>query len=994
MYNESVEERKCFQVWLHNGFTDFTPIPVSCQAQNLAAVYCAFSTSEMGLENPLSDIKGIEDKGFTSMFYSHSCPMGWYRVEDNCVSIMKRENLSTSFVEICAQNGSHLAYNVFQNVSLTNIADSTTVYTTPQNSSLNKLWTSFLQKQTKPDPEQEQTQVILIKINDSVLNQAASFIYVHCYRGSAEITFYHHVWSFLALPLIKSVYPKDPRKGRFALCEKPVLNDPVSSNCSDYYFTCADGTCIHDSFRCDGINHCKYGEDEARCSHICSSPNINCITDCHIENFCTCALGYFQCLSGGCVPLQKICDVTVHCGDASDEPVTCTYIEAQEMEVESRKLPANQHINKLINQITDSRHKCFKPDSVTPLSLVDYKIFRNKTIYNVTFHSVTGMYGMCLDWTHMIKSSAQYKFPLHLLCIYGHEWDQFCSNGFHLLNCEHMFCSGHFKCVSSYCVSFEQVCNGKCECSNCEDEAFCTKLLCPGLLLLERLGSKLYCSAESLKHKTTLNKRQVISNMDTNVADDYAVYIHVQGKTSSNYATDFPELVIYCTIREVNLFFTDIMAMLSRMVSLKVVDISSNDLIYLPPLLFQSNFQLILLNVSHNSITVLPGGLLCPLEHVLYIFLDHNEISVIQQDLFQTNSKLKFLSLHSNKLHPVLTNIIAPQALQLSLKYLSSDIPRLCCVFYEPRNCSPPLPFFMSCSNMITSQVQVVSAWIIGITTTSLNLICVVSLSFVLFIKIKLSSAKGSVTFLSLNLSVSEMIMSVCLLSYPCYNVYYDGIFGAVADQWRHSWRCFALESLFFTSSQVFLATSVVMSLHFAIVIPSIVPQNTDSKQLIWIIIGIWISIISITLALMSSQISITSYPMNYFCLPFITSTPSSPAVQGIYISLIITDCILVATSISCYVFLFIYIRKQINKKSLKAVQKRAEALQKFAARMALVILSTTLTWLPILLLQLIILIGTLVQQHIVLWILLSCLPVNLIIDPILVIINTATAKQ
>ena len=128
---------------------------------------------------------------------------------------------------------------------------------------------------------------------------------------------------------------------------------------------------------------------------------------------------------------------------------------------------------------------------------------------------------------------------------------------------------------------------------------------------------------------------------------------------------------------------------------------------------------------------------------------------------------------------------------------------------------------------------------------------------------------------------------------------------------------------------------------------------------------------------------------MNYFCLPFITSTPTSSVVQVIYIFIIITDCIMVLNCISSYAFLFIYIRKQINKKSLKAVQKRTAALQKFAARMALVIVSTTLTWLPILLLQLIVLLGASVEQFIVLWILFSCIPVNLIIDPILVIINT-----
>ena len=82
--------------------------------------------------------------------------------------------------------------------------------------------------------------------------------------------------------------------------------------------TCDDGTCVHDSLVCDGSNHCQHGEDEANCEHICSDKVATCFSHCHHIDLCWCSPEYFQCSSGGCIPLQKLCDKIAHCIDASD----------------------------------------------------------------------------------------------------------------------------------------------------------------------------------------------------------------------------------------------------------------------------------------------------------------------------------------------------------------------------------------------------------------------------------------------------------------------------------------------------------------------------------------------------------------------------------------------------------------------------------------------------------------------------------------------------
>ncbi|ELT90498.1 hypothetical protein CAPTEDRAFT_85937, partial [Capitella teleta] len=86
-------------------------------------------------------------------------------------------------------------------------------------------------------------------------------------------------------------------------------------------FTCRDGTCIMILYVCDGQKDCLDGEDE-ECNHLCSYEEGDmvgkCNQDCHTSN-CTCISTHFQCSSGGCVPLEKLCDGRTDCADDSDE---------------------------------------------------------------------------------------------------------------------------------------------------------------------------------------------------------------------------------------------------------------------------------------------------------------------------------------------------------------------------------------------------------------------------------------------------------------------------------------------------------------------------------------------------------------------------------------------------------------------------------------------------------------------------------------------------
>ena len=165
-------------------------------------------------------------------------------------------------------------------------------------------------------------------------------------------------------------------------------------------------------------------------------------------------------------------------------------------------------------------------------------------------------------------------FSLDRLCIYDHDCDynytSHCYNGYHLLKCEHTYCVGRFKCPSSYCISFDHICNKVCDCPHCEDESICNKLLCPGLLLIPQIESGIRCSRNVAALKHSLNRRQVIRREGINITDDFPVFIHLANVVNVTNFIFAPEIEVYCKILCSDLGdFAEVILLFHRMVSVR-----------------------------------------------------------------------------------------------------------------------------------------------------------------------------------------------------------------------------------------------------------------------------------------------------------------------------------------------------------------------------------------------------------------------------------------
>ena len=486
-----------------------------------------------------------------------------------------------------------------------------------------------------------------------------------------------------------------------------------------------------------------------------------------------------------------------------------------------------------------------------------------------------------------------------------------------------MYCVGRFKCPSSYCISFDHICNRVCDCPHCEDESVCSKLLCPGMVLIESMGSGLRCSQNVAELKLRMNMRQVIRRNDVNLIDEFPVFLHLEYAMNPMHVIHTPETVVYCTILHTEFTANDY-RVLHYMVSVRRLLLPYNSIQMVYDTMLGAMSQLIVLDLSHNFIAHLPLLLLCSLRNLQYISLHHNLITSLHTGIFKHSSNVQVLLLESNNIN--VQSVIMDDSLP-SLYRLTSDIPRLCCAFDTAPICSPPFPLFVSCSNLIASTVQIAVGWLIGLSTSFLNLLCLILLVYKSFAT-KFKSL-GIVMFFSMNVSLAELVTSLCLLSYSVINIVFDGTFGIFADQWRHSWKCVGLESLFSVSSRASCAFAGFLSIHFAIHIPSITKRKSKLKTTVFQIILMWFLITSICVTVQVLELIHNIDPSNYFCFPFTTVFPSDPLMLSLQTVVVLLDILLVMVTIVSYGYLLMFTIGRRRNEALQSVDKRRAKLQK-----------------------------------------------------------------
>ncbi|XP_071819905.1 uncharacterized protein [Apostichopus japonicus] len=256
--------------------------------------------------------------------------------------------------------------------------------------------------------------------------------------------------------------------------------------CGASEFQCLNGTCIPGGWLCDGIIDCGFAEDEYECNSTCGFQCLNgdCIPyswicdgihDCHLsedEQNCnnTCGASEFQCLNGTCIPGYWLCDGIVDCGFAEDEydcNSTCGF-----QCLNGDCIP--------YSWICDGIHDCHLSEDEQNCTC-ENGYFQCNDGYCIPEHDVCDGYGDCYfgedenncetcdSSSHFTCSDGQ-CIPHTFLCDTYYD----CSGGEDETNCSSTCKQWDFQCYDGQCIPDIYHCDGEQDCHFGEDELNCT----------------------------------------------------------------------------------------------------------------------------------------------------------------------------------------------------------------------------------------------------------------------------------------------------------------------------------------------------------------------------------------------------------------------------------------------------------------------------------------------------------------------------------------
>ena len=347
------------------------------------------------------------------------------------------------------------------------------------------------------------------------------------------------------------------------------------------------------------------------------------------------------------------------------------------------------------------------------------------------------------------------------------------------------------------------------------------------------------------------------------------------------------------------------------------------------------------------------------------------------------------------------------------------DDHRLCCHFSDLPDCitlEPQPPLFM-CGSLMQNTGLRVCMWILGISALLGNL-------FVIIWRFKQKSARSNTqavqSFLITNLAVSDFLMGLYMVILASADAYFGADYFIHSDEWRAGKMCkFAgFLSLLSSEASVFFLTLISVDRFLSVVFPFSSARLTimSAKVIggsIWAIAFI-ISIVPVILAGPESDL----YDLSDVCigLPLITRPTSYTITEdGVsnslrelefdlpvaeeskpawYFSIIIflgINLLCFIVILACYIAVFVSLK--VSAKKVRR-RKREEEL-KLAVRMAIIVGTDFVCWMPIILMGILSQTGAaVIPLQMYTWTVVLILPINSSLNPYLYTIAALISKR
>lgn len=267
-------------------------------------------------------------------------------------------------------------------------------------------------------------------------------------------------------------------------------------------------------------------------------------------------------------------------------------------------------------------------------------------------------------------------------------------------------------------------------------------------------------------------------------------------------------------------------------------------------------------------------------------------------------------------------------------------------------NCLPPPDEISSCEDLMSSPLQRSFLWVLGIIALVGNL-------FVIIWRYKTKDASRISSTLILSLGCADFLMGVYLIIIASVDVHYRSIYIENSDKWKKSTLCKICGFLSTVSSEVSVMTLVFITVDRLICLCFPLSQRRFSLQFTYkLIIASW-AIAAIMAAIplvVEPYFHGQFYARSGVCLA-LHITNHRPA--GWEYSVAIFFCInSLAFIIIVTAYLYMYITIKKSYQNMNRLMSRQSTENKIGRQMALIVMTNSMCWFPIIVMGLLALSG------------------------------------
>ncbi|XP_038052702.1 uncharacterized protein LOC119725369 [Patiria miniata] len=573
---------------------------------------------------------------------------------------------------------------------------------------------------------------------------------------------------------------------------------------------------------------------------------------------------------------------------------------------------------------------------------------------------------------------------------------------------EHEAC-GNISCGSDQylcagkrqCILHESLCDGELDCEFEDDEHNCDVRGRPDDCVGALIDGKLQIKCNQGWNTTTLNQIASITSI-----------LELTGGNAT-------------TLEE---------GMFKRFPKLRTLSLRSNNISEIKLSAFAGLSNLTTLDLSENNIGELDGGVFSELTMLNVMGMQLVPLQLIRGRAFEGLKNLRTLILMTDVStagtngfsQRVSATKVEDGALTdlISLQTVYVDDHRLCCDFSSVLpaeekcvNTQLQSPLF-NCGRLMPNTVLQVFMWILGFSALIGNLL-------VIAWRIREDSGKGSKyvhSFLVLNLAMSDFLMGVYMVIIATVDAIKKEEYYLTATEWRNSALCKAAGVISVLSSEasVFFITLISVDRYLCIVHPF--SRLRLKEKSVWVsVASIWMASLLVSLVptvLVTDDSDI--YGLSDVCigLPLLTRPVDYTFTKADVGSSLDNDTYLIPQAVGsqptwsysivlflgvnlvcfllvtiCYVAIFAKVKRSIQR--VKRHQSRRDEEVKMASKMAVIVGSDFLCWMPVIIL------GILSQTNLIeiqpdayAWLVVFVLPINSSLNPYLYTIVTAVSRR